>query len=254
MRTADAIVWSCGGGTQSGAIASLIADGKLPRPDLCVMVNTGRERSGTWLFVEGFIGPQLAKVGLDLEVVPAASSGLVPLLSESGKILLPGFTTQSGTVGKLSAFCSGTWKRDVMERHLRSLGVDTATQWIGISADGVRRVRGQHRPWLRVHYPLIFDVRMRRTDCVDLIRARGWEGPIPNSACWMCANASDREWVDMKRDWPEDFAAACSLETQVRTTDPHFWLHPSCRPLSEVDFSDQNSMFPDRGCTTGCFT
>lgn len=36
-------VWSCGGGTQSGAIASLIRLGKLPRPDYAFMTDTGRE-------------------------------------------------------------------------------------------------------------------------------------------------------------------------------------------------------------------
>lgn len=31
-------VWSCGGGTQSGAIAALIRAGKLPRPDYIVVL------------------------------------------------------------------------------------------------------------------------------------------------------------------------------------------------------------------------
>ena len=56
-------IWSCGGGTQSGAIASLIASGELPRPDYAFMTDTGREKSGTWPFVDGFIRPALAKVG-----------------------------------------------------------------------------------------------------------------------------------------------------------------------------------------------
>jgi len=53
-------VWSCGGGTQSGAIAELIRLGKLPVPDFAFMTNTGRERSSTWPFVDGFIRPALA--------------------------------------------------------------------------------------------------------------------------------------------------------------------------------------------------
>jgi hypothetical protein len=254
VRKNGALIWSCGGGTQSGAMAVLIAEERLARPDLCVMVDTGRERSGTWPFVDGFIRTQLNRVGLELSVVHAAPSGLVPLFSEGGDILLPGYTTQSGNVGKLPAFCSGTWKRDVQERYLRSIGIETGTQWLGISADEVRRMRSQHRPWLKVHYPLIFDVRLKRVDCVALIRAAGWAGPIPHSACWMCANASDQEWLEMRRDWPEDFSAACELEIEVRLVDPHFWLHPSCVPLGEVEFGVQHSMFSDRGCTEGCFT
>jgi hypothetical protein len=256
MRTEGTQIWSCGGGTQSGAIAALIADGKLPRPDLCLMVNTGRERSGTWPFVDGFIRPQLAKAGLDLTVIRATQPNGEPvsLYSAEGGILLPGFTTITGSIGKLSPFCSGTWKRDVQERYLRTIGVITGTQWLGISCDELKRLRSQHRPWLKIAYPLIFMVRMWRVDCVQLIRSKGWVGPIPNSACWMCANADDNEWQDMKRNWPDDFEQACVLEEEVQKNDPHFWLHPSCTPLRAVDFSAQHTMFADRGCTGGCFT
>lgn len=65
-------VWSCGGGTQSGAIATLIKQGRLPKPDIAFMTNTGRERSSTWPFVEGFIRPALASVGVELQIVQAA--------------------------------------------------------------------------------------------------------------------------------------------------------------------------------------
>jgi hypothetical protein len=110
-------VWSCGGGTQSGAIATLIKRGKLPRPDFAFMTDTGRERSSTWPFVDGFIRPALASVGLDLTIVNAGEFASLEIFS-ADTVLLPGYTTQSGTVGKLSPFCSGKWKRDVGERPL----------------------------------------------------------------------------------------------------------------------------------------
>jgi hypothetical protein len=255
VKLVDAQIWSCGGGTQSGAVAALIGDGRLLKPDLCLMVNTGRERSGTWPFVDNFIRPQLARVGLELTVIPAQADGeLVSLFSAEGGPLLPGFTTITGKVGKLSPFCSGTWKRDVQERYMRSLGIETATQWLGISCDELKRLRSQHRAWLKITYPLVFMVRMWRVDCVQLIRAKGWAGQIPHSACWMCANADDNEWAEMKRDWPSDFEMACLLEEEVQQRDPHFWLHPSCTPLRYVDFTAQHTMFADRGCTEGCFT
>lgn len=251
----ETLVWSCGGGTQSGAIASLIGAGELPRPDYAFMVNTGREKSATWPFVDGFIRPNLAKVGLDLTIVSKSDFCSVDLLSaESGSILLPGYTNITGSVGKIDGWCSGYWKRDVGERWLRSIGIDTATAWIGISLDEMRRVRNQHRPWLKLFYPLIFLLRYTRQRCVERIRADGWTGEIPHSACWMCANMSDPEWLDLKLHHPADFAAACALEVELQRIDPHFWFHPSCRPLSEVDFTAQFTMFPDRGCSTGCFT
>lgn len=246
-------VWSCGGGTQSGAIASLIADGRLPRPDYAYMINTGREGSGTWPFVDGFIRPALASAGVELTIVKTEQFERVDVFW-NGSILLPGYTTQGGSVGKLSPFCSGKWKRDVGERWMRSIGIERATQWIGISRDEASRIRAQHRAWLAVRYPLIFDVPMTRLRCVEEIRSQGWLGAIPHSACWMCPNHSDDEWLDMKMHLPNDFEAACSLEREARMDDPHFYLHPSCVPLGEVDFTAQYTMFTDRGCTGGCFT
>jgi hypothetical protein len=238
-------------------MAVLIGSGKLPTPDLCYMTDTGYERSSTWPFVDGFIRPQLALAGCELVVVKTAelvSEGYVGLKSANGTILLPSYTSQSGQMGKLSGFCSGKWKRDIAERFFRSLGIKSATNWLGISSDEVRRVRTPHRNWLQLSYPLIFTVRMSRLDCVQLIRSTGWEGVIPHSACYMCPNLADDEWLEMKRDWPDDFARAVVIERQMREDDPHFWLHPACVPLDEVDFSAQHSMFEDRGCTGGCFT
>jgi hypothetical protein len=37
-------LWSCGGGTQSAAIAALIVRGDIRKPDLAVIVDTERER------------------------------------------------------------------------------------------------------------------------------------------------------------------------------------------------------------------
>ena len=41
-------VWSYGGGTQTAAIAVLILQGRLPKPDIAVMADTGREIASTW--------------------------------------------------------------------------------------------------------------------------------------------------------------------------------------------------------------
>ena len=253
LSSTNTQAWSCGGGTQSGAIATLIRLGKLPKPDIAFMTDTGRERASTWPFVDGFIRPALESVGVDLQIVKAADFARLDVYWID-TILLPGYTTLGGEVGKLSPFCSGKWKLDVAERWLRSIGVETCRNWIGISRDEARRIRAQHRPWMELWYPLIFEVPMTREACISLIREQGWTGQIPHSACFMCPNHSDAEWIDMKLHWPEDFRAACELESEARLKDPHFYLHQSCVPLTEVDFFAQATMFPERGCYGGCFT
>jgi hypothetical protein len=248
-------IWSCGGGTQSGAIAALIGRGLLPKPDLCVMVDTGMEKSATWPFVDGFIRPQLRRAGCELKVIPTSDWATVDLVSLNGEsILMPGFTNQSGTVGKLDPYCSNEWKTRPVRRYLRSIGVEKARCWLGFSLDEMRRVRTSDTQWLELFYPLIFTLPQRRYQCIEVIRSEGWTGLIPHSACYSCPNNSDPEWIDMQRNWPDDFAQACRLEERLQKIDPHFFLHPSCTPLAEVDFFAQSTMFPERGCTSGCFT
>lgn len=53
------VIWNSGGGTQSAAIAALIVTGKLPKPDLAVIADTGRERSSTWDYLDRHIAPAL---------------------------------------------------------------------------------------------------------------------------------------------------------------------------------------------------
>lgn len=62
------LVWSYGGGTQSIAIAVLIAQGRLPKPERIVMSDTGREATETWEWLETYVGPLLAEHGLTVDV------------------------------------------------------------------------------------------------------------------------------------------------------------------------------------------
>lgn len=247
-------VWSCGGGTQSAAIAALIIQGMLPKPDLAVIVDTNREKQSTWDYFDSILKPQLSAAGLEVTVVDRSKYATVDLYPTTGKyVLLPMYTNQSGMVGKLSNYCSAEWKRDVISRWMREQGIKQATNWIGISIDEMARVRTPRRAWLRLRYPLIFDVPMRRQDCINLVLSMGWPEP-PRSSCWMCPNMRDREWRDMKTHYPDDFQRAVQLERELRLRDQNLFLHESCKPLDEIDFTQYQSGLFDNGCASGyCF-
>lgn len=245
-------VWACGGGTQSSAIGAAICSGELQRPDVAVIVDTGRERSATWEYFSAVLHPRLLDCRVEIHRVRSEDFARVRLFSEDNVPLIPGWTTQAGK-GKLSNFCSGTWKRDVIERWLRSIGVKTCRLWFGITLDEMRRVRTPHRSWIKHFYPLIWELRFRRSDCLEMLESLGWPKP-PRSACWMCPNAGDAEWLDMKQNWPADFKNAVELEREMRIVDPHFFLHESCVPLDEVCFEGRSNG-EDRGCNTAfCFS
>ncbi len=250
MRTQ---VWSCGGGTQSAAIAALIVQGRLPKPDVAVIVDTNREKSGTWAYFDAVLRPELMRVGVDLQRISRASYATVDLYSTNGEtLLLPVFTTQGGTVSKMDAFCSNEWKQRVVFRWLKEQGYSSITNWLGISRDEPKRIRAQSRAWVELRYPLIFDVPMRRADCVDLVAEMGW--PVaPRSSCWMCPNMRNDEWRAMRESHPADFAAAVELEKEVRKRDPHAWFHDSAVPLDQVDFGNSQMALGENGCGGMCW-
>ena len=100
-------IFSNGGGTQSAAITALIVQGRLPKPDLVVICDTGREKSSTWDYLDAVIRPALRGVGLEvIRIKHSEWSNPSPSgehYSHNGNtLLIPAFTTQSGEVGKLT--------------------------------------------------------------------------------------------------------------------------------------------------------
>src|SRR6187455_1201856 len=97
-------IWFCGGGTQSCAIAALIIDGKLPKPDFSIIADTGREKRRTWEYLDAVLRPNLERVGVSIERVKAAEYGYggTELWSKTGELLIPAYTTESGQKGKLT--------------------------------------------------------------------------------------------------------------------------------------------------------
>lgn len=247
-------VWMNGGGGQSSGIAALICTGVLPKPDYAVIVNTGRERTATFDYYRRYVKPALDYRGVNCVMLDKEEWATVDLTSTNGRnILIPAFTNQNnGSVGKFMNYCSTEWKLRVKRRFLREAGIRACDTWVGISMDEIRRVKKDDTKWDRTLYPLI-DLKMRRHDCDLAVLKMGWP-KAPRSACWMCPNACDGEWLDMKENRPHDFALALSFDRELRLTDPNLWLHESCVPLDEVDFKARDGSAFDKGCESGmCF-
>lgn len=259
MRTQ---IWNNGGGTQSAAIAALIVTGKLPKPDLAVIADTGRERSSTWDYLDKYIVPALASVGVTMHRVSKEQYATKDLFGgKSGKtLLIPAYTTAGGEMGKLSAFCSSEWKRSVIQRWARKEhGVKMATNWIGYSVDEVGRAEkaqrsGKAKGKWQVDFPLI-RLAMNRGDCAHL--ALQTFGALPSrSSCWMCSNMHMQEWREVMAD-ERDRPKVIRFERELRAQDPHAWLTDQGVPIDQADFSDANEVLfgRERGaCDSGmCF-
>lgn len=242
-------IWSSGGGVQSSAIAALICQGEL-KPDLSIIVDTERELSTTWDYLDKWVLPELEKVGIELHRVPKSIYAKVDLM-RNGDILIPAFTTQSGDIGKLPTFCSNEWKQRVMRRWaVKKHGVEKADVWIGFTIDEKNRITQPIGKWQH-RYPLI-DRRMTRGDCIALVKRMGWPEP-PRSSCWMCPNKPHHEWEWQRIHAPSDHVLAVNFELEIQSEDPDLWLTDTGKPLDEADFSAPDDLFSGR-CSSGmCF-
>jgi hypothetical protein len=246
------IIFSYGGGIQSVSILVLIATDKLPKPELIIMADTGREGATTWDYLTKHARPLMDSIGLQFELVPHSYS-VVDLYGHNGDMLLPAYTS----TGKLPTFCSDEWKQRPVRRRLRELGYGPKKpiiQWLGMSLDEVDRLRQSDVQWIQNHYPLCFDVKKRRHECELLIADYGL--PLPEkSACWMCPNRQYDEWQYLKDNQPADWQNAVELEKQLSADDKKggvFFTNQGVS-LDKADFNKAEMRQLDM-CAYNCFT
>jgi hypothetical protein len=250
------ILWSCGGGRQSAGIAALLVLGKLPLPDHACMTRIEWEFERVWPYVDTFIRPALAKLGVPFTAIPRARYATKNFWGgASGKsILLPVHTNQSGKHSKLKEYCSGEWKRETVLRWSaeqfgwKKRGV---SNWVGISLNEAHRRRGPRRQWFQPAYPLLDILPTDVDGCLAAVREVGWPEP-PRSRCLMCPNQSDSEWAELT---PREWEIACKIDEEIRGVDPHAFLHRQLLPLRQVTLNPKDDNGGQQGgCSAGtCF-
>lgn len=245
-------VLNYGGGRQTVAMCVLIARGILPRPDVIVMADTGRENPSTWEYLEQHVTPYLAQHGLTVEIAPH-SLATVDLYDNQGLTLMPVYTP----TGKTRTYCSNEWKRRVVDRYLRSKGIQSGTRWIGFGFDEKRRWAGMHGKtegkWTTI-CPLV-DLMINTATCLKIIEAAGLPQPH-HSACWMCPHKRNAEWRHIRDNYPEHWLKAIALDEEVREHDDRnaVFLHHDRVPLREANIDVDESEGKIQQCTLGvCF-
>lgn len=243
----NVLAWSCGGGRQSVALGVLIIQGRIPKPDIAVIVDTEREKSSTWQYYHSTLKPALAEIGVDLKRIYKSDFATVDLY-RNDDLLIPAFTVKGDSVGKLPTYCSNEWKQRVVRRYLRSVGVQSCDLYLGISINEADRMKDSGLKWLRHVYPLV-DLGLSVDDCVEITRQAGWP-PASSSACWMCPNQNQHEWLSLSS---ADFAKAQEFERKARERDPFIYLTRTAVPLTREAVAGSKSATLDH-CGPHCMT
>jgi hypothetical protein len=256
-------VFSSGGGTQSCCIAALIVQGKLPKPDICVISDTCYENDRTWEYQDAVIVPALKGVGVEVCRISAVDwkNGWAQGengFSRDGSLLLGAYTDMNGCVSKLPGYCSRAWKTEPIDRWLarkRGLTRSKWQKWIGFSRDEVNRIfrmsKGDEYSKGLIRFPLLTDCPTTRHESIRIVERMGWPTP-PRSRCWMCPNQSDYEWREIRKD-ASMWEKALAFEDEMRKRDSHAFLHRSGVPLREVDFTEEDDLFTGKCDSGGCF-
>jgi len=230
------IVLMYGGGRQSVTITGLIIEGLLPVPDVTLIADTGREKETTWLYLENYVQPAYPT---KIHRVKAADWATVDLYGGKNKdtLLIPAFTTENGSVGKMPTFCSNEWKARVCDRFLKNeLGIKDFIAWIGFSHDEQRRIVSKRRSMGdSVWFPLSDGVPMTKQQCTEYPTKRfGWPTPV-HSACYMCPLQDEDNW---RQNTPADKLRAIEFDEQMRAKDPNAFLHRTAKPMAHLYASD----------------
>lgn len=259
-------VLSNGGGTQSCAVAVLIYQGALPKPDLVIMVDTEREASDAIEYQLKHIKPLFDEMGVPFLVVKKSKWTRDDVVSENDDdCVLPGFYTEfsgrdkHGKCNKQPGYCSSKWKVTPLRRELnhrfgeKELTAQGVDFWVGMSLEERSRVKYPTGKWQK-RYPL-FEAGILRNQAIKIVEDFGLPTP-PRSSCWMCPNRANEEWLFMQQHVPQDFAAAVAFEKELRKDFPWLYLHKEGKTLDLVDLTIPTKQLDiyDQFCDTGmCF-
>ena len=237
---------SYGGGVQSTAMIVLAAQGRIDATH-AVFANVGddSEHPATLEYVRNVAAPWAAAHGVEVvEIKRIKRTGEIETLRGrlekvgGASIPIPVYFSGGAPGGRA---CTSDFKIRVIGKWLKAHGASKANQAIvniGISLDEIQRIGSKYvEPYEVPTYPLV-DLRMTRQDCMNLIESVGLPVP-PKSSCFFCPFHTLAKWREMKRDEPEIFESAVTLEKNINTKraaagKDEVFLSRTLRPLSEV--------------------
>lgn len=263
------IILSLGAGVQSSAVLLMSIRGMLPKIDHAIFADTGWEPPDVYRHLQ-WLEEQAKTASIPVHRVSNGSvrDGAIAQIGGAkigGKRWggMPFHTlSEDGKRGIVRRQCTEEYKITPVTRYIKQkiLGLRkgqraptdaVVDQWFGISADEPQRMRTAPDRWRRYCYPLIglpdqiLEKPWRRWDCVNWLEENYPDRVVPRSSCIGCPFHSDEEWKRLKENFPESFADAVEIDKRTRNLqgmNAKTFLHHSCKPLDQVEFSDSKQI------------
>jgi len=251
-------ILSLGAGVQSSALAMLIEQGKVPMVDAAIFADVGAEPDNVIEWLQWL----KTKVSYPIYIVQNGNlkEDLINVtLGKEHKVQIPFFSlSDNGSKGMNRRQCTSEYKIKPVTQKIRELlGLEKGEKrkpgtevelLMGISLDEVQRMKVNQIKYFKNSYPLI-DMRWNRAKCISWFQENYNKTP-PRSACTFCPFHSNKEWARVKqnkKEWDEvvklekAFIDNRELIAQKTKIKDKIFFHRNCVPLSEIDFSDENT-------------
>lgn len=266
---------SNGLGVQSLTMYLMSSTGLLPRFDVSIFVDTGKEKSKTYEILDWLIKWQKTNNGIPLSIVKEKNL-FNDLQSNNSRFApIPAFTLNGS--GMLRRQCTNEYKiRQIKKRVKLILGLSATSHfppcgnWIGFSLDEVERISLSDSDWETKYFPFCnaFSSRYKvtlqkdsyfpahgitRLNCENWLLSHNFPNP-GKSSCVFCPYLSNYEWQQMKIGDPASFQSAILIDSAIRNkkkqgVKEQLYIHKSCKPLGSIAFdNNQPSIF---NCTSG---
>jgi len=242
-------VLSLGAGKQSSYMLLRALDGYFDsKPEYAIFSDVGCEPQYVYDFINWLKDYVKAKYDFDIIIIKGRDLMQDTEDYYSGKnrcgASIPAFLSGGGIIRRQ---CTYEYKIAPMKRYLQKIRKGERIKfWIGISLDEIQRIRESGTKYIENYYPLI-DNRVTIDSIVNWFNESGLPKP-GKSACLICPFHSNRYWQRFKKEYPDEFEKACKFDDTIRVHPSlvsDLYLHRSLKPLREVDFSFQPSLFPE---------
>ena len=215
------VVLSLGGGVQSTAMLLMAEQGFVdPRPHLALFADTGWEPAGVYAHIEW-----LRTVAETPIITVTGGQNLKDNVmagrnhSGHNHIDIPMFV--NGNI--MSRQCTDRYKIRPLHKFARNFaghpqGIPPARSihmLIGISTDEIMRMKDAKQRYMLNRFPLI-DWDLSRQDCYDWFKAFYPDRNLSKSSCLGCPYHSDRTWVDLYNNSPQEFLDTVRVEEAMQ--------------------------------------
>jgi hypothetical protein len=245
-------ILSLGAGVQSSTLLLMAEKGVIEPFNCAIFADTGWESQATYQWLEW-----LKSVCRTPIITVMSNMGSIydwslesHNRSKSRLASMPFYTLDGMDRGMLMRQCTDNFKIVPIRKETRRLlGLvpkqraphGAVEQAVGISLDEARRMKLSRDRMTFLSYPLVH-MGMSRHDCQNWLTRNGYPIP-PKSSCVGCPFHHNNEWREVMAD-PVGWQQAVTLDGLIRNagimdgrSSARLFLHRSCKPLEEVDFS-----------------